>query len=269
MKYLIPLFFLTVRLSAQWIVNDPINTVINTLIQSGQAANQVEILHQWAAELEKLNQQLRQMQDQLAVQQRIRDVIGDPRSAGAQVVLENLGQADLNRTYGETLEAVHRLTNAIASLRRTADGLYGGLDDQTVLGRPFIRNEALYRRYGAVELQADSLASVQAATGQRSMTLQADLAQTLEQLRAAPTQAEADKLTAKIAALNGQLAHLDAQKRDEADKLRAAQILNENQAAKERQDFLEKQQAEEQQTLQAVAAWQQSVKLTPTNYDQP
>ena len=39
--------------------------------------------------------------------------------------------------------------------------------------------------------------------------------------------------------------------------------------AKERQDFLEKQQAEEQQTLQAVATWQESVQLTPANNDGP
>ena len=78
-----------------------------------------------------------------------------------------------------------------------------------------------------------------------------------------------DKLNTKIAALNGQLAHVDAQKRDEADKLRAQQILNENQAAKERQDLLEKQIAEERQTLAAVAAWQQAVKLVPDNYARP
>ena len=63
--------------------------------------------------------------------------------------------------------------------------------------------------------------------------------------------------------------HVDAQRRDEGDKLRAQQILNENQAAKERQDFLEKQIAEEQQTLAVVGAWQQSVKVTPTTYTRP
>jgi hypothetical protein len=58
-------------------------------------------------------------------------------------------------------------------------------------------------------------------------------------------------------------------RRDEADKLAAQQIQNENQAAKERQDLLEKQIAEERQTLTAVNAWQQSIRLTPTSYALP
>ena len=78
-----------------------------------------------------------------------------------------------------------------------------------------------------------------------------------------------DKHNAKLAVLAGQLAHLDAQRRDEADKLQTQQILNENQAAKERQDFLEKQIAEERQTLAIVGAWQQSVKVTQTSYTRP
>ena len=57
--------------------------------------------------------------------------------------------------------------------------------------------------------------------------------------------------------------------RDIADKLRAQQILNENQATKERHDFLEKQIAEERQSLDAVNAWQQSIRLTPTSYARP
>ena len=139
-----------------------------------------------------------------------------------------------------------------------------------MLGRDFVRQEPLYRRYAAVERQADNLAAVHAETGARSVAaLQGELATTLEQLRGAATQAEVDKLNAKLAALTGQLAHLDAQRRDEADKLQTQQILNENQAAKERQDFLEKQLAEERQTLAVVGAWQQSVKVTPTTYTRP
>jgi hypothetical protein len=91
----------------------------------------------------------------------------------------------------------------------------------------------------------------------------------VEQLRSAATQAEVDKHHAKLAVLAAQVAHLDAQRRDEADKLQTQQILNENQAAKERQDFLERQLAEERQTLAIVGTWQQSVKVTPTSYARP
>jgi hypothetical protein len=269
MKSFILFVLLAASASAQWIVSDPINTAVNSAVQAGQAANHIEILRQWAAQLEQLNRQLRELESQLAVQQRIRDVMGDPTVAGAGMVLRDLGANDLARTYGETQAATRRLASAIDSLRRTSDGIYRELDDRTALGRDFSRQEPLYRRYAAVERQADTLATVHEETGARSVALQGEIAASLEQLRGASTQAEVDKHNAKLAVLAGQLAHLDAQRRDEADKLQAQQILNENQAAKERQDFLERQLVEERQTLTVVGAWQQSVKVTPTNYARP
>lgn len=269
MKQFLFLILFTTPLCAQWVVTDPGNTAVNAAVQAGQAANHIEILRQWAAQLERLERQLRQLEEQLAVQRRIRDVIGDPQSAGTTILLRDLGMDELARTYGETLQAARRLSSAIHSLRRTADGIYRELDDRTVLGREFARNEPLYRRYAVVERQADNLAEVHAATETRRAALQADLAQTLERLRSASTQAETDKLNATIAALNGQLRDLDARRRDEADKLMAAQVQNENQAAKERQDLLEKQQAEERDSLAVMNVWQRSLKLTPTNYTRP
>lgn len=266
MKLLTLFVLLAAPLCAQWVVTDPGNMAINSAVQAGQAANHVEILRQWAEQLERLNRQLRQLEAQLAVQQRIRDVMGDPNAAGLGVVLRDLGAADLARTYGETLAATRRLANAVDSLRRTSDGIYRQLDDRTVLGREFLRQDSLYLRYAAVERQADNLATVQTQTDERAAGLQADIAATLDQLRGAGTQAEVDKLNGKLAVLNGQLARVDAQRRDEAEKLRAQQILNENQAAKERQDFLEKQLAEERQTLGVVGAWQEGMRLTPTDY---
>jgi chromosome segregation ATPase len=253
----------------QWLVNDPINTAVNTAIQSAQAANHLEVLRQWAEQLEKLNRQIRQLEEQLAEQRRIREVLGNPSAAGAQLILDRLAPADLARTYGETLAAVRRLADATTSLRRTAEGIYEKLEDRTVLGREFPRQTNAYRRYAAVDQQAEQASRVSDETDARIRALQADLAATLAALRAAPTQAEVDKLNVKVAALNGQLAVIAAQRRDEADKLHAQQIQNENQAAKERQDLLEKQIAEERQSLSAVNAWQRSVRLTADSYSRP
>ncbi len=269
MKYVVLFVFLVASVRAQWIVNDPANTAVNSAVQAGQAANHIEVLRQWAAQLEQLNRQLRELEALLAVQRRVRDVMGDPTAAGVGMALRDLGATDLARTYGDTLAATRRLANAIESLRRTSEGIYRHLDDRTALGRDFVRQEPPYRRYAAVERQADNVATVHAETGVRSVALQGEIAVTVEQLRGASTQAEVDKHNAKLAVLAGQLAHLDAQRRDEADKLQTQQILNENQAAKERQDFLERQLAEERQTLAIVGAWQQAVKVTPTNYARP
>lgn len=269
MKRLLLLSLLAAPVCAQWIVNDPVNTAVNTAIEAGQAANHLEVLRQWAEQLEKLNRQLRQLEEQLAVQQRIRDVIGDPSAAGVGVVLRDLGQEELARTYGETLRAAWRLSNAIDSLHRTSEGIYKKLDDRTVFGREFTRQGDLYRRYAAVERQADTMAEVLAQADSRTATLQKDIAATLEQLRTAPTQAEVDKLAAKLGTLHAQLGHLAAVRANESAKLQAQQILNENQAAKERQDLLERQMAEERQSLSVMRDWQEAIKVTPTRYTRP
>jgi hypothetical protein len=68
MKFIFLFISLVAPLCAQWIVNDPVNTAVNTAVQAGQAANHVETMRQWAAQLERLNRQLRQLEEQLAVQ---------------------------------------------------------------------------------------------------------------------------------------------------------------------------------------------------------
>jgi hypothetical protein len=267
MKFLVLLLFGAASASAQLIVNDPVNTIVNTLIQTGQVAQHAEILNRWAEDLEKLNQQIRQLQDQLAVQRQMREVMGSP--GAVPVSLGQLSPAELARTYGDTLDAARRLANAVGSLQATLDGTFRALDDRTSLGLGFTRQTEYYLRYAAVEQQAAASAGVQANLAARSGALQAELAATLEQLRGATTQAEVDKLNVRVAALNGQLAEAAARRRDEADKLPAQQILNQNQAEKERQDLLEKQIAEERQTLAALAAWQRGLTLAPTDYTQP
>ena len=268
MKKLALFLCLAAPLCAQWIVNDPVNTAVNTAIHADQAANHLEILRQWTADLEQLNQQLEQMRAQLDVQQRIRQIMGDPAAAGDQVGVDGLGAGDFTRTFGDTADALRDLAQAVVSLKNTAQGIYEELGDTTVLNQPFTRQPAPYQRYAVVEQHADNLATVFAQTAGRLAALQRDLADTLRQLKAAPTQAEVDKHHAKIAVLVGQIDAVEAQRRDAALQLQAQQILNENQGAKERQDLLEKQIAEEGQTFAAVGAWQESLKLTPTAYTQ-
>lgn len=253
----------------QWIVNDPVNTAVNSAVQAGQAANHLEVMRQWAEQLESLNRQLRQLEQQLAVQQRIRDVMGDPNAAGAGVVLRELGLNDLAREYGDTLAATRRLANAVESLQRTANGIYAKLEDRTSLGAGFVRNENAYRRYAVVEQQADALARIEADASTQQAAVQREIAATLEQLKAAGTQAEVDKLTAKLGALQAQSARLETVRREELAKLQTQQLLNENQAAKERQDLLERQLKEEAQSLRVLGTWQESLKVKATDYTRP
>jgi len=255
--------------NAQWVVNDPVNTSVNLGIQTAQTANHIEVLKKWADQLTSLNRQIRQLEDQLNEQRRIRKVLGNPTLAGSQLIMDKLAPAELARSYRETLRQVRRLANATTSLQRSAEGIYGQLDDRTVLHQPFKRQTAPYLRYAAVDNQADQLARVYDETALRQASLQADLGTTLAQMQTATTQAEVDKLNVKVAALNGQLQLLANERRDQTDQLLAQQIQNVNQAAKERLDWREKQIAEERQTLDIVNPWQRSVQITSDSYTRP
>lgn len=269
MKVFLILLLLAGPVPAQWIVHDPGNTAVNAAIQGNQVAQHAEILRQWAEQIDRLNRQIRHLQDQLAEVRRVREVLGDPAAAGGEVVLRELGADELGRAYGDTATALRRLVASAGSLRRTMDDIFAPLDDRTALGRPFQRQPVLYRRHAAVEQLALNLEKVQAEGEARRVVLQRELAETLVRLRAADTQAGVDKLQAQIDALNGQLAAAGGQERRAEAQLQAQRILNENQADKERQDLLEKQVAGEREALAVFGEWQSGLKLRPTSYTRP
>lgn len=254
---------LAVSLRGQFVVHDPLNHAVNTATQVNAAKQHIELLKQGAESLEKLNAQLREARELVMLQRRVRDVLGDPIDAGSRMILEHFGDTEFGRTYGETLSAVRRLADAANSLRNTIEDTYAALDDKTSMGRPFTRDASRYKRYAVVERQAANVSAVQEETEARRLKLQRDLGRTIDALRAASTQAEADKLRGMVDALNGQIGQLDAARRQEADRLQVLRVLNENQAAKEKQDLWEKQAAEERDTLQRVNAWQRNMKVTP------
>lgn len=269
---LIPLILLAGLTSpafAQWVVTDPANTAVNSAIKGNQIAQHAETMRQWADQLEKLNRQIRQVEDLLATQRMIREVMGDPARAGDRVVRRTLAGTEFGKTYGETMDAMRRLSDAVDSLKRTSDGIYRALDDKTSLGAGFARQPELYRRYAAVERQGDNVGAVLTATDADIAAVQTDLVAAVNDLRNASTQAETEKLHATVDALNGRLAGLAARRSEETDKLVAAQILNENQAEKERRDLQEKQIAEERQSVAVANTWQRSLRLTPTTYTRP
>jgi hypothetical protein len=265
-KFLLTFLLIFSPLCAQWVVTDPGNQVVNLATQAKQVAAHAEILNQWAQQLEKLNQQIRQAQDLIALQQRVRDILGDPEKAGERLLTGELQDTELGRSFGETLSAARRLARAADTLRNTVDDTYAALDDKTVLGRPFDRDLSFYKRYAVVERQAETVNATQETTAEQMKRLQGDLAETVASLKTAKTQSEVAKLSAVADALRGQIAHLDAVRAEEAAKLNALQVMNQNQAAKERTDLAEKQSADERDAVKAVNDWQKAIKLTPTDY---
>ncbi|MBS0661681.1 MAG: hypothetical protein JSR48_00325 [Verrucomicrobia bacterium] len=250
----------------QWIVHDPVNTAVAVTTQANQLAQHAEILRQWAAEIGRLEQQVRVLQDQLEIARQVRAVAGDPKAAGAGLELGQLGVGDLTQELGRTLAELRARSSAAESLQATADGVFAPLEDRTSLGIAFERQALPYRRFAAVEQAAANLEQVRKQAGERRIALQRAVAAALVRLKDAGTQAEVDKLQGEIAALNGQLAVVEAQERVAAGLLQSQQILNENQAAKETQDLLEKRVVEEQAAIAQLGRWQEGIRLSAGGY---
>ena len=59
------LLVFTAPVFGQWVVSDPANTAVNTAIKGNQIAQHADTMRQWAEQLEKLNRQIRQVEDLL------------------------------------------------------------------------------------------------------------------------------------------------------------------------------------------------------------
>ncbi len=257
-------------LSAQWIVNDPVNTAVNSAIQAGQIANHLEILRQWAEQLEQLNRQLRQLEDQLAVQRRIRDVMGDPTAAVTAMVLRDLGATDLARPTARRSDAMRRSpTRSIRSGGPPTEST-GPRRQHRALGRelraagaalPPLRGggAAGRQRRGGHGRNRTDIAAVQAETWRRPWATCAT-----HRPRRRSTSCTPQSLRS-----TGSWPDSTRSGATKPTNSWPQQILNENQAAKERQDLLEKQIAEERQSVAAANAWQRALRLTPTSYTRP
>lgn len=263
MKFLL-LLLLAPAAFAQWVVVDPTNQAVNLATQANLQANHAEVLRQWTTQLAALREQLQTLQSQLAEVRHVREVLGNPQAAGPVVVMSELGLAELSHAFGDASGELRRTLDVLASLRHTANDIFAPLDELIPLGSTVTRQPALYRRFAAVEQESANADLVQQQTEERRQRVASALAEALQRMRNASTQAEVDKLAVNVAALNGQLATIDARQRAAHDRLVARQILNENQAAKERQDLLEKQVADERRSFTAFGDWQASLKLTPT-----
>ena len=98
-------------------------------------------------------------------------------------------------------------------------------------------------------------------TEARENVLQADIAATLAQLATASTDAEAQKLTAKLIVLNGQLAQVEATQKREVDAVEVQKIANDSRKEEEMQAAAELEMQDDYLANQRVSAFMQTIKL--------
>ena len=105
------------------------------------------------------------------------------------------------------------MPNSVASLNNTSSGTYRALQDTDLNGNSVQHDPLTYRKYSVLDAQQQNYEQVVSSTNARQQQLQQDLASTLVDLKNASTDAEVQKQSAKVNALNGQLAALGATRR--------------------------------------------------------
>lgn len=234
MKTMLRIFWLSVLLHvltcggrAQIPVTDAANLAANQAAHSATIAKWVESINNLRTQIDQLNRQIN-------IQDDIRRWSGSPVEAGAKIVLEGLGQGDLVRDYGKSKRAILGLVGSLDSLKRTAEGNYRVITNLDLDGNELKRDSLTYRRYAVLDARHANSEQVTEATAVRQRELQEEIALTLEELKAAPTEAETQKLSAKLTALNGQLAEIDAVRRREVDAVVLQKIANDARLEQER-----------------------------------
>ncbi|MDP3073768.1 MAG: hypothetical protein Q8N18_26020 [Opitutaceae bacterium] len=239
---------------AQIPVTDVANLAVN---QASQSAN----LAKWVESINNLRTQIDQLNRQINIQDDIRRWSGNPVEAGAKVVLEGMGERDLVRDYGKTKSAILGLVGSLDSLKRTTNGNYRAISDLDLDGNELKRDPLTYRRYAVLDATQTNTEQVSGETKAREKELQTEIAITLEELRDAPTESETQKLSAKLTALNGQLAQVETARRREVDAVALQKIANDARLEQERLAAAELGSRDDYLANQRVSAYLKTLRV--------
>lgn len=240
----------------------PVTDVAN--LANNQVSHAATIA-KWVESINNLRTQIDQLNRQINIQDDIRRWSGNPAEAGARIVLEGMGERELARSYGRTKQAVLGLVDSLESLRRTANGNYRVISDLDINGGELRRDPLIHRRYAVLDATQQNTAQVTEETKEREQELQAEIAITLEEMKSAPTEAETQKLSAKLTALNGQLAQVDAARRREVDAVALQKIANDARLEQERIAAAELAAKNDYLANQRVSAYLNRLRLRGTS----
>jgi hypothetical protein len=258
MKHLLLLPFLVTGAIASGI------PVIDAANLAAQKVSHAENIAKWVDSIAKLRTQIDQLNRQINIQDDIRKWSGNPVEAGTAVVLDVLGEKDLVREYGRARNEIVRVTRSLDSLENTADGNFRAIRSIDLEGRNLRRDPMTFRRYSVLDAKQANTVQVTDETKARETELQEEIAFTLQELKAASTDAEVQKLSAKLVALNGQLSQVEAARRREVDEVALQKIANDARIEQERLAAAELEARDNHLANQRVSAYMKTLKLRTT-----
>jgi hypothetical protein len=216
---------------AQYIVYDPKSDLQQILDTAQQIAKQVE-------EIGVLTSQLNEFKN-------YESLFGNP----SQVVLSMVAPlaTDLQGVEpGQNLENLVGKANGSSAMTYNNSGIYStvGTSFKTPGGQTIQRPTNQYQRFSAVINTASNYVTVADNAAQRRATIKTNIAQTIQQLQKATTDAEVQKLHGVLTSLNGDLASTDDEVNQAAASATVQDIQNRNDQQKQIQALTEQQNAD-------------------------
>jgi hypothetical protein len=237
--------------NAQWIVYDPTMNVQQILDEAESIAKYVTMIDNQVQQLTTLNNQLSEFKN-------YESLFGNP----SQVILSMVPSLDLDLQSaepGQNLENLVSNANGNIALTYNNNGIYTtvGTSFQTPKGQTIQRPTNQYQRFSAIINTASNYVAVADNAVQRRATIKTTIAQTTQQLQAATTDAQVQKLHAVLTSLNADLASTDDEVNQAATSALVQDIQNRNDQQKQVQALTEQQNASfEEATSNYVTTFQ-------------
>jgi hypothetical protein len=218
----------TLTCDAQLVVEDPAAI-------AQDAVNQAVNIAQYVAMVNNQIQQISTMSQLLQQTTAYNNAFGNPAQVtnvvGANQVITSFPQPGV----GQNLTVLQQSASVAQSLTNNGNGLYQGVSDTALSGITVPRVTTNYAPYGAVENASANYTSVESDVAQKRQALTAQIASTVNQLQAATTDAETQKLQAVLTAQSAQLQALNQQISQAASSTTVQGIANQNEQSKEAQ----------------------------------
>ena len=248
--------------SAQWIVYDPAMHTQQIVDEVQNLAKYVEMINNQVQQIQTLTSQLTEFKNYEAV-------FGNP----SKVVLSMVAplNADLQKLEpGLNLENLVANADGNFALTYNNSGIYAtvGTSFLTPGGQTIQRPADQYKPFAAINRTADNYVAVAADASSRRAAIKTQIAQTIEQLNNATTDAEVQKLQGVLTTQNADLASTDAEVHQAVGSALVQDIQNRNDQQKQIKALTEQQNAEFAESISNYTAKFQLLNA-PTTFPTP
>ncbi len=242
----VAVFVLTAALSAraQWVVYDPTMNIQQIIDQMENIAKYVQMIDNQVQQIQTLTAQLNEFKNYEAL-------FGNP----AKVLLPTIQPLvnDLTKTeLGQTLTTLEGAVNAGQAMLYSDNGLFHsvGTTFTTPDGQTVTRLQAPYLPVAAVQKTTDNYLAVSTDAAARRVALKDEIAATTEQLKAATTDAEVQKLNGVLTGLSAALNNTDYELNQASASALVQDIANRNDEQRQIEANKEQQHAEFTEAVQ-------------------